>query len=68
MIYSGKNKFGGKKIKKRYEMICSDGFRVQSGSKEEVATLAEWHLMLQHPEIQMSTTYALERVTVVKEI
>ena len=49
-------------------MICSDGFRVQSGSKEEVATLAEWHLMLQHPEIQMSTTYALERVTVVKEI
>jgi predicted small metal-binding protein len=50
----------------KYESDCDDGFMVQSTSKDEVAGMIGWHVMMQHPNMKMSMEDAMKKVKVAK--
>jgi hypothetical protein len=55
-------------FKMKYEMSCDDGFMVQSKSKDEAASMAAWHIMMNHPKERMSMSDVMKNVKVAKEM
>lgn len=55
-------------MKTKYEASCDDGFHVQSHSKEEVASMTGWHVMMNHPDMKMSMKDAIAKVKMAKEM
>ncbi|MFH0977799.1 MAG: hypothetical protein V1837_00715 [Candidatus Woesearchaeota archaeon] len=45
-----------------YQMTCEDGFTVRSKSKDEVAGMGVWHVMMMHPNEKISMNDALKMV------
>ncbi len=52
----------------KYEMTCDDGFMVQSSSKDEVAGMAGWHIMMNHPKESLTMSDMMKKVKMAKEM
>jgi hypothetical protein len=41
-------------VKMEFQMTCEDGYMIKSKSKEEVAGMGAWHVMMMHPKEKVS--------------